>query len=273
MKMLFSVILCSFLLPSYAQNNWKDLELKGKVKSVKYEETYRYKKNGVAFTPWEKTYTRTYTFDNTGRYLEFEERKADGTSGYRIKYNNKLREKLIEQNYFDKDDKATISKHVLLDEKGRVQELKEMTNAGQHDRSYIYSYDERGNLLTMTGKKADGTITSKYNWVYDDKNQKTELKLETPGYANSYQSYRYDSKGNQVEEILYDGKKEITFRFERVYDDKGNKVEESKFKGAVFRDKVTWKYEYDKKGNWTKKTQYTADGEDFQVQERVIVYY
>ena len=273
MKIVFSVIIGLLFQYSHAQHNWRDLGLKGKVKSLKTQETYRYKKNGVDFTPWEKTYARNYLFDNTGRYTEFEEINADGTGGYRIRYNNKVKEKKVEESYFNKDDKPTITKINTLDEKGRMIGQREFTAAGQPDRYYVYTYDLKGNMITMTGKKPDGTIISTYNWTYDDKNQKTGLKLETPGYANSYQDYRYDARGNQVEERWYDGKKELSFRFERVYDDKGNKIEESKYKGMVFRDKITWKYEYDKQGNWTKRTQFTAEGEDFQVVERVITYF
>ena len=76
------------------------------------------------------------------------------------------------------------------------------------------------------------------------------------------------------EETWLDGDKRMTFRFVRSYDDKGNMIEESKYNESnIFRDKTTWKYEYDKNGNWTKRTQYTSDGVDFNVDERVIVYY
>jgi hypothetical protein len=274
MKLTLTLVFFVVYSHCFAQNDWKLQGLKGKVKSVTTQETYRYKKNGVAFIPWEKTYSRSYQFDNTGRYTEFKEKKSDGTGGYTIKYTNKIKEKKIEQAYFDKDDKATITKIITLDDKGRTSDLLEFTKENKPDRSYFYTYDDKGNNSTLTSKRADGTVSSTYTYTYDDKKQKTDQRLETPGYANSYISWRYDSKGNQTDEAWYNGKKEMTFRFERVYDDKGNKIEESKYKnGDAFLDKVTWKYEYDKKGNWIKRTQYTKTGEDFQIDERVIVYY
>src|SRR5687767_10961889 len=105
------------------QTNWSQMGLKGKVKSLQTQETYRYKKNGVAFTPWEKTYAKRYQFDKTGLYTEFEEKKSDGTTGYKILYTNKPKEKKIEQSYFDKDNKPTITKTINLDTKGRMIEM------------------------------------------------------------------------------------------------------------------------------------------------------
>lgn len=274
MKLILTSLFISIFFLSSAQNNWKELGLKGKVKSLQTQETYRYKKNGKDFTPWEKTYSKSYLFDKTGRYTEFEEKSSNGSSTYKVKYTNNLKEKKITQAFFDKENNPTITKTVSLDDKGRSIELVEYTKEGKLDRSYVYSYDDKGNNNTLTGKKADGQISSKYTWNFDDKNQKTDQKLETPGYANSYISWRYDTKGNQTDEAWYDGKKQMTFRFERVYDDKGNKIEESKYKnGDAFLDKVAWKYEYDKQGNWIKRTQYTNAGEDFQIEERTIVYY
>lgn len=274
MKIALTLLFGWMVLSSKAQHNWKEMGIKGKVKSLRTEETYRYKKNGVAFTPWEKTYARVYLFDNTGRYTSYEEKKADGTGGYSIKYKNMPREKKIEQSYFDKDSKPTITKTLTLDDKGRITEQVEFDRDGKPDRTYLYTYDEKGNMATMTGKRANGTISSKYTWSYDDRKQRTGQKLETPGYANSYISWRYDAKGNQVDEAWFDGKKEMTFRFERIFDEKGNKIEESKYKnGDAFLSKSTWKYEYDKHGNWIKRTQSTEAGEDFHIEERVIVYY
>jgi hypothetical protein len=258
-----------------AQNgiDWKQMQLKGKVKSMELQETYRYKKNGVAFTPWEKTYARTHQFDNTGRYTLFEEKKSDGTGGYKIRYTNNIKEKNIRQAYFNKDDQPTFSKAITLDDKGRKIEEQEFTTDGKFDRSYSYTYDAKGNNVTLIGKRADGSISTKYNWTYDDKGNKTDLKLETTGYADSYQNYSYDAKGNLTGEAWFDGKKQITFRFERMYDDKGNVIEELKYKnGTQFLHKSTWVYEYDKQGNWTKKTQF-SNGEDFFITERKIVYY
>ena len=76
MKIVLTLLFTSIILHATAQPNWKEMGLKGKVKSLKTVETYRYKKNGMNFTPWEKTHNKTFLFDNAGYYTEFEEKKT-----------------------------------------------------------------------------------------------------------------------------------------------------------------------------------------------------
>jgi hypothetical protein len=271
---ILSVLFLSLISISHAQvTDWKQLELKGKVKSLKAQETYRYKPAGK-WTEWEKTYGRNYLFNNSGRKTEYHEFKADGTSGYKILYSYNLKEKKADVSYFGKDDKPTIKKTHILDAKGNMMEEIEYTREGTLDRRYAYTYDEKGNMTSMTGFKADGKMSSKTTWIYDSKGKLTDWTLETPGYATSYKKFVHDEKGNMKEEIWYNGNKEITFRFVRSYDAQGNKIEELKYKdGDKLLDMSKWRYEYDKTGNWTKRTQSTSDGADFHIEERTISYF
>lgn len=274
-----SVISFLFLMISsvcLAQNgaDWKDMGLKGNVKSLKNQWTYRYKKDGVNFTPWEKQQATIYQFNNSGRYAEFQELKADGTLSYRIVYSYKPKEKKGEQSYFGKDNQPTIKKTMSYDDQGRITELAEYSNDGKKERWYLFTYDAYGNNTERSFYKADGTLGNKTTWMYDVNGNKIDYKLETPGYATSYEKYVVDSKGNRVEETWFDQHYKQTLRFVRVYDAHGNKIEESKYdKDNKFKSKTTWKYEYDKQGNWIKRTQFASDGADFSLDERTIVYH
>ncbi len=74
------------------------------------------------------------------------------------------------------------------------------------------------------------------------------------------------------EEIqYYNG--QVDFSWERDYDDKGNKTFERRFKRRDIMYALNWKYEYDKNGNWIKKTHYDAYGGENLIEERTIVYY
>lgn len=251
------------------------MNLKGKVKSVTVKQDYRYKKDGVNFTPWEKQFTTIYQFNSAGRYSEYQQLFANGTQYYWVSYSYDLKAKKGEQAFFDKENKPTIKKGVTFDDKGKILEMIEYTKEGKPDRSYKYLYDAKGNNTELLYYAANGTMGSKTSWLYDAKGNKTEMTVETPGYADSFKKYSYDAKGNLTEESWLDGQKKLTFRFVRSYDDKANMIEEVKYKGDsnTQHDKATWKYEYDKQGNWTKKTQYTNDGVDFNIEERTITYY
>ncbi len=265
----------AFAITTQAQatTDAKQMGLKGKVKSIVFLENYRYKKEGV-FTEWGILYNRQYGFDNTGRYTEFVENFANGSLNYKMKYTYNAKEKKAEILYFDKEGKPTSKKISVLDAKGQKTEEKEYTKDGEFRWRYTYAYDDKGNMTEIKGFKADGTLSIKTTTTYDSKGNKVSYLVETPGYANSSQKYSYDEKGNMKEEIWYDGQDQVTFRFVRSYDAQGNKTEELKYKGMDnLRDKITWQYVYDTKGNWTKRTQFTSDGVDFDIAERTISYY
>lgn len=254
--------------------DWKDMGLKGKVKTLKNQWTYRYKADGVNFTPWEKQQATVYEFSNTGRYTSIRETKPDGSQNYRVQYSYKPAEKKGEQSFFGKDDQPTIRKTMTYDDKGRLKELIEYTKEGKKDRWYVYEYDVRGNNTTRSYFRTDGSLGSKSTWTYDVNGFKIGYKLETTGYATSYEKYVVDSKGNRVQETSFDQDYRQRARIVREYDANGNKISESRYdEEDQLRVKATWKYEYDKQGNWTKRTEFTGDGVDFNVDERTIIYY
>ncbi|MDF2381274.1 hypothetical protein JMG10_07345 [Nostoc ellipsosporum NOK] len=272
---IFAVILLLFSLTVNAQkkNDWDNLDLKGKVKSIRIKQTHRYKKDGV-FTPWENSYGSLTTFNNTGYRTEYNEFYGNDSLSYKITYTYNLKEKRADLAYFNKDLKPTITKRYFYNSKGYQIDQLEYTIDGKFDRRYAYKYDERDNLTEISSYKNDGSLYSKTTYTYDNKNNLTFYLVETPGYANSSRKYVYDDKGNAVEETWHDGRGVTTFKFVRKFDAKGNKIQETKYKGG---DKLIgttkWTYEYDAKGNWIKKTDLTEDSIDFHTETRTIIYY
>lgn len=172
------------------------------------------------------------------------------------------------------------------------------------------AYDSRGNLATITvygyidgsrvsnsetirheydlGGVGPGPGTSKrdpryqlrFTFKYDDKKRLTEFtRFRNNGDVILRYVYKYD--GKQMEESVYlmDGK--LTRTNTSILDDKGNEVEEILYErsGAV-RMKQSFVYEFDAKGNWTRRTAskvVTIDGhEELQPQTvyyRTITYY
>ncbi len=253
--------------------DWKEYQLKGKVKSLKARETYRYKKNGV-FTEWEKTYGRLILFNSTGSKTEFKEFYGNDSLTYRIAYQYNAKEKQAELSYFNREGKLTGKTTYQYNDKGDKIEERQFTPDGQPDRKYTYGYDERANLTEMTGYRKDGTLTSRTSYAYDNKNNRKALRVETPGYASSSREFTYDDKGNISEEIWYNGADGVDFRFVRSYDGSGNKTQELKYRGRDrLLDMTKWTYEYDKTGNWIKRTTLTSDGVEFQIEDRTLVYY
>ncbi len=274
-RLSFVLFAICFAISAMAQTNtdWKLNQLKGKVKSLVLLENYRYKKDGK-FTEWGILYNKKYSFDNTGRYTEYVEFTNTGSLYYKIKYAYNKKENKTIVSHFDKEEKPTVKKLWSYNNKGQLTEILDYTKDNKADWRYVYTYNTNGNRIMMESYKPDSTLYSKTTYSFDAKGNETGYLLQTPGYANSAKKYSYDDKGNKTEEIWLDGKNEITFRFVRLYDAYGNVIEEQKYNGKDKQlDKATWKFEYDSKGNWIKRTQYNSDGIEFDIAERTITYY
>ena len=99
----------------FAANHYR-LEIhgfKGKSKGIDHTANYRYKRTVLRSHPG-KQYTSIYKFEPTGRYSEFSQLLANGSLNYRIRYNYNITEKKGEQAYYDKEDKPTIKKGVVI---------------------------------------------------------------------------------------------------------------------------------------------------------------
>jgi len=277
MKHFFPLlILLSLATYLTAQNitDWKKEKLKGKVKSFTLLENYRYKKDDK-FTEWGILYNKKYAFDNTGRYTEYTELTAKGDLSYKIKYVYNAKEKIATISYFDKDEKPTIKKIWTYNNSGQLVQMQEYTKDNKADWRYIYTYNTNGNRVMQESYKPDSTLYSKTTYTFDDKGNETGYLLQTKGYANSGEKYAWDDKGNKTELQMLNGKNEVSFRTVSIYDANGNVIEEQRYKGLETKlsYKTTFTYEYDAKGNWIKRTQYTMDGIEFDIAERKIVYY
>ncbi len=273
---LFILFAMYFASSTMAQttNGWKQHQLKGKAKSFALLENYRYIKDGK-FTEWGILYNKKYFFDNLGRNTEYVEFYANGDLNSKIKYTYNTKEKVATISYFDKEEKPTIKKLWVYDSKGQLSEIQDYTKENKPGYRYVYTYNTNGNRVMEESYRPDNTPYSKATYTFDAKGNETGYLLQTQGYANSSRKYAYDDKSNKIEEIWLNGKEEITFRFVRAYDSNGNMIEELTYKGneKAHSSKSTWKYEYDSKGNWIKRTQYTNDGVEFDIAERKITYY
>ncbi len=160
-----------------------------------------------------------------------------------------------------------------------------------------YTYDSKGNCLFVSSE-SEGIWTDTMR--YDANNNEIEHYTTNPEGENVlHKTHQYDSNNNMIESIEYDNLGAISFKQTFVYD-KNNRETESKFysakgnmlervgrtydsKGNVasyisYKDNgdpkwtMTYTYDYDKRQNWTKKTDF-ADGKPTFITERLITYY
>ena len=130
-------------------------------------------------------------------------------------------------------------------------------------------------------KKSDPRYHYKFEFKYDEKKRLTE-KTWFQSNGDVWLRYVYKYTGNKREELVYSADGSLNQRYLITLDEKGNVIEQTSFetRDGSLRLKQAYKYEFDPKGNWTKRTAYkyvTKEGretlEPDNVYYRTITYY
>ena len=144
--------------------------------------------------------------------------------------------------------------------------------------------DPRDIRVTVTPppgtKKFDPRFENRYEFKYDDKKRLTE-KTEFLNNGDVWIRTVYKYKKDQKEQLDYSGDGSLSQRIVYTLDDKGNEIQETVFyEDGVARYVTSYIYEFDAKGNWTKRTTSTVEITDGRrqplprtIEFRTITYY
>jgi len=115
--------------------------------------------------------------------------------------------------------------------------------------------------LPPNAKKPDPRFQYRSEYKYDDKQRLIEeTTFLNDGRLWVRSVYKYQE--NQKEKLDYSDDGRLTQRVVYKLDAKGNVIEETVLYGDVARYKISYTYEFDSKGNWTKRTTSTTEIED-----------
>jgi len=130
-------------------------------------------------------------------------------------------------------------------------------------------------------KKYDSRYSTKYAYRYDDQKRLVEKTwFMNDDEMSSRNVYKYS--GNERETVGYSRDGSVHQRYVTIFDAKGNEVERTDFapKDGSVREKYSYAYEFDAKGNWIKRVtskRVTKDGKSSFVPAyttyRTITYY
>ena len=124
-------------------------------------------------------------------------------------------------------------------------------------------------------RNADSSLYKQYFYIYDDKGNKVEIKALNPnGSVDHRTTYKFDDNGDPVEVNSYKSGGSIPeFKMLYTYDNEGNSTELRYFDpDGKLGTQSAYKYEYDKTGNWIKRTEFNKDIPHYVI-EREIEYY
>lgn len=140
---------------------------------------------------------------------------------------------------------------------------------------YFYKYDDYGNHIeTIYPNENEETIHTIRTFIRDNKGTIVESKTNSY-FINTRTIYKYDDKGNKLQEEDYNQGDTIPSVTFYKYNDKNDITEQSFFDNKTNTKYIVYKikYKYDSKGNWIKKTKYNEDGSVDYIIKRKIEYY
>lgn len=271
------VLMISMLLAAETKTDWQVYELRGKVRSVvSIEGAMSFNSQGFLETtilgnPEYPDGSGVYTYDSKGRLILRLENNDEGEEIYRCTYTY--------------NDRGLLEKKLIKDTIGSDYEEFTYNPTGQMTWSKIKFTD--GSLLDATeciySKSCKLIRENSYGedmaiWQfkvtdYDNKDKLLEMREYTmPDSLNPTVIRKYDSHGLEIEHTYFRKDRSST-TWKSAYDEHGNMTsrttipEASKYDAPMFI-----RYEYDKKGNWTKWDKY-QNGNLLESRTRSISYY
>ena len=160
------------------------------------------------------------------------------------------------------------------DSKGFMIERNEFTNTGNLLSKGKFKNDASGNLVESNIYYGNGTLQFRFVLSRLKSGKMFEKKrYDQNGNLIERQQFKYDEKGRVASEDSYNKSNSLDASNKFKYDSKGNIVVNTFHYTTGAPDfRLTYKYEYDKFGNWITLTEF-EDGIAKKVTERNIEYY
>jgi len=134
----------------------------------------------------------------------------------------------------------------------------------------IYKYDHKGNRTEIDQYFAKGSRDIE---IYNHQGNCTKQEhYDLKGHLTYRYTFKYDKSGNNIKWVTYNQDGTVASKVVRKFDKHSNKTEEDYYKGGSFDSKIQTQYEYDKIGNWIKKTLIWSNGTKA-ITIRTIEYY
>jgi hypothetical protein len=286
------LIISTSLFSQDKRNDWEDMDLKGKVKSViiRYEDFYRRRF-------WDST---KYVFNKKGNAIaEYKYwRQGPMSVWYKYEYN---KNGTITTTQFDPANDTILSKWVIeedkntrlgiitfygfkgilesfftiifYDDKGKKLEEIDYEDSVTKDRSVYKSIAKQNLNEKGYNKGTSQTYQGRKKYVYDEK----ENKIEEYWFDKNDTLWRtiltkFDETGLMIEEVQNPGPH--SYRVTYKYDSSQHLVQEDQhdYNGNIYKTE-RYKYDVDKKGNWIRMTRLGEGDKPFAVRVRVIEYF
>ncbi|MCW3072768.1 MAG: hypothetical protein JWO44_2658 [Bacteroidetes bacterium] len=229
------------------KNDLAEMNLQGKVKTIKEVRYEAIEKSGKVEKGRYVGWAHFYTFNEKGNKQEETLANPDGSEGSKAVYSYDKKGNKTEVNAFQPNGSANLKITSKYDSKG---------------------FETERTVTDLTGGGDNWYTTYKY----DSEGRKTEEAILHLDGDPSKILYKYDEKGNMIESNQLQADGSPIYKYNYKYDDKGNKTEMMNTVEGILRNTFTYRYEFDQTGNWIKEFD-SEKGKVLFVVEREIAYY
>lgn len=228
-----------------------------------------------------------YAYDSLGRQVEEARYRGDGSLDARWLYVYAENGNIVDASLVRGDGSLSMKLLTKYNEKEEQVETESYLYLGPLTVYYKYvnRYDANGHRIEQVSYGADGSQKGKMTWAYDGRGNLFEHASYKQGGILEYKFvYSYDAYGRKVATVSYKqgplpGIEKLWGKTLYQYDGEGRLTRESHYDADDKIEKV-YGYEYDRVGNWVKKTECKAIAgageprvEPVQVTYRAITYY
>jgi len=264
----------NFVAKHYYKTKSAELNLKGKVKSIREDEYDATKKGDIYEKAPDQKYSssdhKLITFSETGDEMSSTSFKKDGSVDYSTEFSYFKPGMVSQQLIFDGKHKLESKYTYEYDVKDYLVTETKFDNNGKmlYQDKYFYTFPSNNSyekqFFDTNGKLNPEKLTYTYN---NDTLLSEERNLASDGANTWYHMYLYDNAQHVIKQTIYSSKAKkgedvkvmgyevsniITFE----YDANGNMTkmnQETIYNGKSSFQEEKHEYTYDSKGNWIKK--------------------
>ncbi len=278
----FSLAMSFFLsgATSYGQdtiNDWDKMKLNGKVKSITQVLYKTSMQDGKVKKDYKAEWIE-YQFNEKG--FKVEEKRFEAHNGRldeRTTYTYDVGGTLIEMRRYGQDSTLQTLYTFIYDEKGNQIEENIYEEGNTLSTKYVSTFNEKGQTIELLGYNMDmdGKVFIRYTYKYDEKgNEIEEICEHDNGDSKDTHTYKYDKEGRIIEKCTYtwyEKMDESSYKETYTYDIHGNLIEETwgPIKGKAADVDI---YTLDAQFNWILKTVIELK-ETLCITEREIEYF
>lgn len=282
------------------QKNYKTLNVKGNVRSIECTNYQQFVPNSYLSYYITK---EDYKFDERGNIAEETYYHLNEKFHYRNVYSYDEMNNCIQTKGFDEFGNSTFAQTNFLNENGFVIKVQFVEPNEKGNYISIYDYQTISDSLIIYNEsyqEVNETINYHYTKIYENDKLVKRIDSSDKFKLVNEMKYKYDSVGNKIFqsdsnkvqvhiwEFEYDENNNMTRwmslikrvpemknEFFKTYDKFGNIIKEVNYKDGNLNERNSYEavYEYDKVGNWIKRTRFKLNGDKISVLERKIEYY